>query len=241
MRTLCLLIVAASAFSGWAHDQILPQMKAPPELVTAEAITAYLNEEADHLSWPEFVLKKEIGAQRDGGRIHVFAIFHLKTIERKETARLVIRAAGLFASALADNAHIHKAVVTLKCPGHTGRMFIPVPALKVLSDDMEERAQFTFEQKKELVNACDWVDLDRVADECERLAFEDGPRRTPEPPAQGILHRMVFKNERWIEVANFEELNGCYLLQDEFGRFMRLRCSDVKRILPPDPKLLALK
>ena len=241
MRTLWLMILSLTALTGFAHDQILPQMKAPPELVTPEALTEFLNGESEQLTWPEFVLKKEIGAQLEGKRLFVYAIFHLKTIERKDVARLVMKASGVFASALFDNAQIYKATVTFKCPGHTARLFLPMPALRALSEDMNEQVQFTFAQKKELVKACDWYDVDRVVDECERLKFEDGPRRTVEPPLPGLLQRVVLKDDRFIEAGMLQEVDDCYLLQDERGVFMRLRCSDVKRILPPDPKRLVLK
>jgi len=230
-----------TALVGFAHEQILPQMKAPPELVTPEAITEFLSDEAAQVSWPEFVLKKELGGQFEGKRMFVFAIFHLKSIERKEVARLVVRAAGLFASAIADNGQIYKATVTLKCPGHTARLFIPVAALKALSEDMDDRVQFTFAQKRDLVKACDWYEVDRATDECERLSFDDKQLKTPEPPLQGMLQRLVLKDDRFIEAGSVEELNSCYLLHDERGVFIRLRCTDVKRILPPDPKLLAAR
>jgi hypothetical protein len=232
LTLICLLTLPMLAAGADGREDLLSPVKSPVELTTPEAMTEYLQSDAALLNWPSFILKKEIGVQRDGGRMCAFAIFHLSEMRRSDSGALVMKAAGLFVSALSENGLMHQACVTLKSPGHTARLFIPIEALRKLAKEMDDSAQFSMAQKKELVKACDWREIDAVCDDCTRLAIPSRHVRTPEPTIN-VLPRIVLKDEVQVDVSIMDEVGDCYLLQDDMGRFMRLKKKDVVAILPP--------
>jgi hypothetical protein len=240
MRTLFILtltMMAGLAGGVQSHDELLPHAKSPSDLTTPEALTENLADDAAHLAWPPTILKKEIGAQRDGGRMCLFAIFQMGELNRRDCSTVVIKSVGIFANTMADGGMMHQVCITMKCPGHTARLFVPIEALRKLSQEMDESAQFSMAQKKELVKACDWRELDAICDECERMKMPSAAvlHRTPEPTLN-VLPRMLLKESQQVDVASIDELGDCYLIQDEAGRFMRLKKKDVLAILPPDPR-----
>jgi hypothetical protein len=217
----------------FAHELYPTVPDGRPDLSTPKLVTAYVNEEAELLAWPDCIVKKEIGADREKGRLCGYCVLHLKTLDLLDAGALVLKATVLFASAVSENARIDQLCVTMKCGDTTARLFVPIEVLKKIGAELDDNVLVPLELKKELVTSCDWKEIDALI---ERSAFYQlgTGMRTPAPPMPDkntMLTRFVLIDGREVFASANLEAGENYVVMDDTGRFVRLRKPDVAMVL----------
>lgn len=201
-----------------------------------EMLDKFLKSEAGALPWPAFILNKTAGAEIKDGRIYAYVILTVPSLDRLDAANLVLKSAVLFGLALARQAHLDRACVTIKtAAGGIARVFVPPEVAQQAALDVADSLCVKFEARCALLKKCNWEDLDKLADATAQTTPPSNPDQADGGPG-AHLTRLLLSDGRTLACNLFTETDGVFAVNDASGRLVRLRKKDVLKVLPAEFK-----
>jgi hypothetical protein len=213
----------------------------------ADVISAYLNGVVKGVSWPEGVELASAGAVQERGGNCAYCVVNAGGLSPKVCDELVIKAAALFGCALAEKGRLQRLCLTILRGGERARIFIPLDIALKIGTELDTAVTISLALKMELLTRCNLegverlLRLERKTPPSEPAALEASyaPESTPATvPAPGakprpVLVRYYLQDGSVVLAAESVEAGGAIGLTDDSGVFMRVKKSDLLRVVRP--------